>query len=462
MNYSKIPHDWFNFRIRYGRFITYWGDIYSGTLWECQGYDKGFFIIPNYHVHEIINLAPIEKTPGKFKELGWEINDYRIIIRAYEANPAELEFNAKYGPIISKSGHEFKDMFVFGAGASAFCCFGDHKERYENDQWRSPLGYDIFNERYEELCTHFEGVKLAIPEFELKNNTIEECLESDWNKYSTSYFPELTYRHINIQFYLQQLFRQISKHTVEKYYRKNLYQLFAGQIKTRNASQAAYKPVIVNFNYDTILDQFIDKSFGYVTNKIDEYIDWKNRSVVHFKPHGSSNWGWKFPKEVISKLGNNFPSTLYAQKITPALLFYKLLGEYKNMVNENAYGLEIGKKRFGKHSLDKLQIQVVKDEPAYPAMLLPFKEKDEFVMPYHHQIALGFVMGDLERLFVIGWKGSEQHFLDQLEMAVNIKEVIIVNPEFEAVKANLQKHIKSDCIWTHLLNFESFIKAEII
>ncbi|MCU0386232.1 MAG: hypothetical protein MUE38_09400 [Flavihumibacter sp.] len=463
MSYSQIPFDWFDYRNKFGRYITYWGDIYSGSLWECHGYNDGFFIVPNHHLIEIMELNEGDRTPEKYRELGWEISDYRVIVHKYitkELHPQE--FNKSHGPAISKSGQEFKDMFVFGAGASSFCCFGDHKERYENDQWRSPLGYDIFNERYEELCAQFEGVKLAIPKFELKNNTIEECLESDWNKYCTNYFPELTCRHINIQFYLQKLFQKISQHTVERYYRKNLYLSFVEQIKAKSVRQDAYIPVIVNFNYDTILDQFIDKSFHYSTTRIDEYIDWHNRSVVQFKPHGSSNWGWKFPKEVIAKVGNNLPAALYANKVTPAILYYKILGEYKTMVNEYSYGFEIGKRPVGKHSLDKLQIQIINDEPAYPALLLPFKEKDEFVMPYHHQTALGIVMHDMERLFLIGWKGSEQLFLEQLEKAKRIKEVIVVNPEFETVKANLEKHIEAECTWTHVNDFEAFIRNQMI
>jgi hypothetical protein len=463
MSYSQIPFDWFEYQNKFGRYITYWGDIYSGTLWECPGYKDGFFIVPSYHLREIMELKEGDTTPEKYRELGWEVNDHRVIVGKYitsELHPQE--FNKSHGPAISKLGQEFKDMFVFGAGASAFCCFGDHKERYENDQWRSPLGFDIFNERYEELCTHFEGVKLAIPEFELKNNTIEECLESDWNKYSRSYFPELTYRHINIQFYLQKLFQQISKHIIEKYYRKNLYLLLIEQIKSKTLKQDNYTPIIVNFNYDTILDHFIDKSLQYTTTKIYDYIDWQNRSIVHFKPHGSCNWGWKFPKEAIAKFGNNLPAALYAKKVTPAQLYYKIMGKYRSMVNEYSYGFEKGKRPVGKHSLDKQQIQILNDEPAYPALLLPFKEKDEFVMPYNHQTALGFVMHDVERLFLIGWKGSEQLFLEQLEKANQIKEVIVVNPEFEIVKSNLEKHIKAKCTWTHVNNFEEFIKNQMI
>ncbi|MBI1267686.1 MAG: hypothetical protein GC193_09690 [Cryomorphaceae bacterium] len=429
---------------------------------ECPNYTDGFFIIPNYHLEALRNLTDAEKTPKRFRELGHEIKDHRVVVEKYPVDPHSQEFNSSHGPTISKSGQEFSDMFVFGAGASAFCCFGDHKERYENDQWRSPLGYDIFNERYDELCTQFDGVKQAIPEFELKNNNIEECLEADWNKYCNSYIPELTYRHINIQFYLQKLFQRISKHTVEKYYRKNLYQLFTGQIKTRISQEESYRPVIVNFNYDTILDQFLDQSFGYSTIQIDEYIDWHKRSFVHFKPHGSSNWGWKFPQEAISKLGNNIPARLYRQKTIPAELFYSILGEKKNMVNHYSYGFEKGNNTISKHSLDKLQIQVIEHEFAYPALLLPFKDKDEFVMPYHHQTALGYVMSDVKRIFIIGWKGSEQLFLEKLKNTINVKEVVIADPQFEVVKRNLAAYLPENVMYTDAKDFESFIKMEII
>jgi hypothetical protein len=218
----------------------------------------------------------------------------------------------------------------------------------------------------------------------------------------------------------------------------------------------------VNFNYDTILDSFIDKTFSYSTNHIDQYIDWENRNIVHFKPHGSSNWGWRFPNDKISIMQSEPASFLYTNNITPAELYYKWLGDYREMVYEHAYGSEMYGSRIGKHSIDKLKIQIVEDEPAYPALLLPFKEKDEFVMPYHHQTALGVVLKDVERLFVVGWKGSEQLFLSQIEKATKIKEVIIVNPDFDVVKSNLKEHIKTECTWSHIEDFEAFIKREII
>jgi hypothetical protein len=463
MSFGKIPDNWFEFRYKPGRYITYWGDIYTGYLYECPNYDDGFFIIPSYHLNEIQNLTDDEKTPDRYRNLGLEINDSRVIIKCYKIDTIpKQEFNNNSRSHLSKSDQEFKDMYVFGAGASANCCFGDHKSKYEQDRWKAPLGYDIFNERYEEICKQYEGVKLAIPEFELKNNTIEECLESDWNRYSKSYFPELACRHMNIQFYLQDLFQQISKQTLGNYYRKNLYQLFAKQLQDKTVRLSTYRPIIVNFNYDTILDQFLDKTFGFNTNHIDDYINWDRRSVVHFKPHGSCNWGWKFPKEQITKLGKEIPAKLYEQKITPAELFYQILGEYRSMVNDFSYTYEKENNPVGKHSLDKLQIQVINDEPAYPALLLPFKEKDEFVMPYHHKSALKFVLSDVERLFVVGWKGSEQLFLEHLEKAYRLKEVIIVNPEYDTVKSNLEKHIKSECNWNHIENFEVFIKSEVI
>jgi hypothetical protein len=463
MSLGKIPHKWFYSRFKLWRYITYWGDIFTGYLHECPSYEDGFFIIPSYHHNELQNLADDERTPEQYRKLGWEINDHRVIIESYRIDTIpKQEFNTNHRSHLSKSGQEFKEMFVFGAGASANCCFKDHKVKYEQDQWRAPLGFEIFNERYEEICSQFEGVKLAIPEFELKNNTIEECLEADWSRYSKTFFPELTYRHINIQFYLQQLFQKITKHTMGNFYRMNLYQLFAKQLQDKTAKQSSYRPVVINFNYDTILDQFLDKTFRYVTNHIDDYIDWESRSVVHFKPHGSCNWGWKFPKEQITKLGNDIPAKLYEQKVTPAALYYQILGEYRSMVNDYSYTYEKGHNPVGKHSLDKLQIQVVNDEPAYPALLLPFKEKDEFVMPYHHKSALKFVLSDIERLFVIGWKGSEQLFLDELEKAYRLKDVIIVNPDFETVKSNLESHIKTNCTWTHIIDFEDFIKKEMI
>ena len=72
-----------------------------------------------------------------------------------------------------------------------------------------PVGYEIFNERYEDICVKYQAVKYSIPEFDLKGNNIEECLEQEWLTFRKSYNQMVTVRHINIQFYLQELFQKI-------------------------------------------------------------------------------------------------------------------------------------------------------------------------------------------------------------------------------------------------------------
>jgi len=460
---SSIPFDLFHYRTQFGRFYTYWGDIYSGTLHEASDNKEGFFIVPNHQLQEVDGLSFLDRTTERMRELGWEIRDARSIVDHYPVGMNDNEFSVNHGPTISYGNQDFSEMYIFGAGASANCCFGNGKERYVNDPWRSPLGDQIFSSNFDVICRKYHGVLEAIPHFELRNSTIEECLEDDWQKIVHSFRPDLAIRHLNLQFYLQELFRIISSEVVKNHFRFNLFNLFAEHIKTKTTDRDSLRPIIVNFNYDTILDHYLDMKFGYSSRTLNDYIDWDERRFVHFKPHGSCNWGWVLSQQQRAHLTREPAGELYRRRILPWQLYYEILGTAREMVNGSSYGMEMHGKRKGRYSLDKLKIEIVRaDQVAYPALLLPFKEKDEFVMPYYHQTALNVVLPKVQRLVVIGWKGSEQLFLNHLkEKGAGIEQVVVVNPSFEEVKSVLSPYLPKDLHWIHVHDFEAYVKGLI-
>lgn len=456
---SPIPMDWFRYRSKPGTFYTYWGDIYIGTLYEAADYKHGFFIVPNNHLQELNGIPILERTPEKLRELGWEIRDAQMIMRHYPIALNHNEFPVNPGPTIGHSDQDFSEMYIFGAGASANCCFGKGKDVYEKELWRAPLGYQIFGDRFDEVCRKYGGVLEAIPQFELRNNTIEECLEDDWQRIVHSYRPDLAIRHLNLQFYLQELFRIISSEVVRNHFRFNLFNLFAEHIKTKTTDRDSLRPIIVNFNYDTILDHYLDMKFGYNSGTLNDYIDWEERRFVHFKPHGSCNWGWVLSQQQRAHLTREPAAELYRRRVLPWQLYYEILGSAREMVNGSSYGMEMHGKRKGRYSLDKLKIEIVRpDQVAYPALLLPFKEKDEFVMPYYHQTALRILLPKVKRLVVIGWKGSEQLFLNLLrDTAQGIIQVVVVNPEADEVRKVLFPYLPPQVEWRHVKDFETFV-----
>lgn len=462
--HKKIPYKLNKYRNRLGHFITYWGDIYSGSLWELPNYDEGFFVIPNYHLTRIHEMEDHEKSPEKFRKLGYEINDHRVIKKYIAGDFNSSPFNRDpVRPITFTSDLKFRKMFVFGAGASAFCCFDDQALEFEKDGLHPPTGFEIFHERYDEVLRSYIGTKFSVPEFESRGNNIEDCLEGDWLRYRSVYNPQIAMRHINMQYYLQDLFQRVTERVNSKYFRKNLYGLFANKLQKYCATYENDRPTIVSFNYDTILEHFIQLAFGTKYEYLDDYIDWDNRNVIMFKPHGSSNWGWSFPKNVVMDInGQNLSNWLYENKLEPYHIFYELLGDLSEMVYSYSYGYELGDDEddLSKYSLNKQKIEVMTNTGQYyPAMLLPYRNKDELVMPYNHMTALDLVMQKVEELYLIGWKGNEKLFNQKLKRRlINCKLLVIVNPESKEVMDNLNiflnpTKLEIKCIDT----FEEFI-----
>ena len=71
---------------------------------------------------------------------------------------------------------------------------------------------------------------------------------------------------------------------------------------------------------------------------------------------------------------------------------------------------------------------------------MPYRDKDEFVMPYLHMLSMQESLRSIEDLFLIGWKGNEDNFNHYIKTyATNLKRIVIVNPNTEDVKASLAK-----------------------
>lgn len=438
---AKIPPHLWDFQNHSALFITYYGNIYEGSLWNCPGYEGGFFIIPANSLQETMKLSDAERTPDRYRKLGWEIKDYRIIRKVIDREQRFAET-----PIvpIHSTGQKFSKMFVFGAGASSYSVFGEGASSFRTSSYCPPTGYEIFHEKFNDLCEKYPGVMQSLAEFNFRKNDIEGCLEEEWGKYRDYYNPQVTARHINIQFYLQELFSKLSAEVVKRTVRDNLYSLFVRRLQDSLTSPMTNeRAVFVSFNYDTILDSFVE-TFSRPFQDHTDYIDWHSREIVLFKPHGSCNWGWKFrPDRIYSTDRDQQVNELFNKKTEPAQIYFNLLGAPSETVERNSWGTEamLNLDRKGRYSINKNRIEIIpkgSQDPFYPALLLPYRDKDEFVMPYQHHHALDFCLGHVKELYLIGWKGNEELFNRRLkEKASSLTKIVIVNPNSDEVKNHL-------------------------
>lgn len=464
-----IPFEWGRQSCNY---LTYHGDIYPGNICFCPNYKEGFFIIPNINIRTLNALEKAKQTPEEYRNLGWEIRDRKII--PYEPIPSTQNFGEDdKSPTQWRSGDDkWKRMFVFGAGASAFCSFGENTTNFMQSPLRPPIGTDIFHTRYSSLIEQFPGAEEIIPFFEDRGWDIEACMQEEWEKAMHSFNPKITSRHINIQFYLSELFRKISAEVFTKHKRGNLYSLFSLKLQTHlsKPQNSKEKVGIVSFNYDTILDQFIESNFSAPFANMNNYIDWQKRQVVLFKPHGSCNWGWEFlPGKIDPKIQgqHKIANHLYSTQTLPAIIYYDMLGDLNTNVYQGAWAMEesVHPRGVGRFTINKNRIKNFSSTHGnfFPALLMPYRDKDEFVMPYSHFHALRTYLNHIEELYLIGWKGNEDAFNHQINLhAPNLKKIIIVNPDANSVKENLSKVLKIDKIQFEVINtFEEFVRYKM-
>jgi hypothetical protein len=171
------------------------------------------------------------------------------------------------------------------------------------------------------------------------------------------------------------------------------------------------KVLITSFNYDTLFEEAITQHYGYAYNDMTDYIEAK-RKMILFKPHGSWNWVRQFKTYTTMMMNRNdrmFSEILFNEKRTYAQIFRDLEENIK-ITNE----LPV-------HNKDD------RNRPFLPQLLIPFTDKDEFVMPEAHRRTLEQNLGTLEEILIIGWKGTEQRFKTLLGQMIGNKAIKITS-----------------------------------
>jgi hypothetical protein len=464
----QIPPEWWDYQNNPAYFVTYYGDIYHGRIVEDARFPDRFFIISNNQAVDYRNLKQEERTIENYCRLGWEIRDPIMIKLAFKAETLGVTAGSKdrtrYG------NQTWKRMFVFGAGASANCVFGEELAGLKNSSMCPPLGPELFDKRFGEVLQFFKGASSSVSVFNDNGKDIEGSLEAEWDLIRNAYNPNVSIRHLNIQFYLYSLFSQISNHVIRFHSRDNLFGLFAHKLQKYLAGEPDERVALVSFNYDTILDHYIGDVFRHSFEQMDDYIDYNKRQVLLFKPHGSCNWGWPVTQRhhLRSTLGQ-FHEAVYEVGAEPWEINYSILGNMNEMVHKHAWGMEreVTENGLSRYTINKNRIEVISpNKEFYPALLMPYRDKDEFVMHYDHHHALKWFTGQFEELYLIGWKGNERVFNNLLKDHGNrLQKIVIVNPneqENKEVSQSLSKFLDLNRYKVEVINtFEEFVRKEM-
>ncbi len=167
-------------------------------------------------------------------------------------------------------------VFIFGAGASYGCL-----PESSGQAPRAPLVDELFHDGYR-ACLHL----LSPTEFKECQSAASACgslekwLTDRWEavdklKQPTSRSGELAFFG-RVTFYLWDLLQQVSI----AYPYGNAYRDFLARLKANDEEFS-----LISFNYDTLLDQAFEITFGRPLTSLEEYA-----AAPLIKPHGSVNW----------------------------------------------------------------------------------------------------------------------------------------------------------------------------
>jgi hypothetical protein len=277
-------------------------------------------------------------------------------------------------------------MVIFGAGASfdssstytlGMVPPGTTQTDRDNDFNRPPLAKDVFANRplFIEAVEAFPQCKTIVhklrdPAVTSGQTSIQARLQEIEEQAKT--YPQAQQELEAVRRYLQ---RAITECEVR--WRNNTRKI-TNHLALLREIQRTHKTVepvcLVTFNYDTLIEDAL-ADLGLEIKHMDDYT--RSSALFRlFKLHGSVNWG--------HVLENRFPST----ELQPSHQF--VLCDPSTMRSP-----DIG------HTL-------------FPAIAIPVQKKSIFECPQPMLQEFVSLLGAVRKILVLGWRASEEHFLDLL------------------------------------------------
>jgi hypothetical protein len=226
---------------------------------------------------------------------------------------------------------------------------------------------------------------------------VEEELERirDAGSIDPGHFVELN----AIRFYIRDVIRRVQGKWRGRHAGVTNYVTLMGEL--REWQRRTGEPVrLVTFNYDTMLEEACAAALtGFGTDlrrqlgKDDFSVYIRSPDFRIYKPHGSVDWVQLLATPAPSDSDNDFDAVI-------------ALGDNIDLVQDPfRYGYE-NKATALEDRSDSASARL-----AIPAIALPLTEKTQFVFPDNHLQSLSADLAEVSKVITIGWRGSENHFL---------------------------------------------------
>ncbi len=382
-------HDLYEFRF-------YYGDVKYGILSEDHAHKK-IYLIPPTKIRELNNGA-------KASDVGEPVN----IAGIRRWRPATHSPTINHPPSYSLvNPPAIRKLIILGAGASYDCGIKD-------DKLKPPLANDLFkNSCIGQFSPYYQGAFQLCSDL-AHTNDIEAYFQRKWDRIIAHYDPNSLSKLIDVQFYLHELFMDISKKCINPM--ESNYKCLVNLVNDYSVSTGEHV-LFVNFNYDLLLEDALKRSVKYSFDNLDDYVDYSKRKLLLIKPHGSCN----FIKRLDPSISEILPPHYEMRSVsTLAQFLYKDNRDLDYIFSKLNSDIEL---------LNRDEVLRNTDMPELvtylPQLLIPYKSKDSFVMPEKHEIWMDYFLSQIDEIIVIGWKGTEAKFQDLLKRKLQNKKVTI-------------------------------------
>jgi len=317
-------------------------------------------------------------------------------------------------------------LVILGAGASYDSLpleVMDSLSPEDVENYRPPLATDLFSAR-----PSFGAVLDKYPECaalvgELRRSigagaAVEEELEKLLERADTH--PLLHRGLTALRFYLQETlwtcgtkWRELS-HGVTNY---ATFFLRLDEWRNRRNEEVC----VVNFNYDLLADDAMMSTLGVDLSSVEMFV--ADPRYKYLKVHGSSNWG----RRVKAPGGTHYSKADHARRI----------------LIENAPDLDTTED-FVVRDPD----QPPSDSSPYPSILLPaiavpVTTKSSFECPGNTVYALDRAIEQTMKILIIGWRGSEYHFLEHFSHLPGMAPKVQIVGASDEGTAETARHLAS-------------------
>jgi len=281
-------------------------------------------------------------------------------------------------------------LVILGAGASFDSVPSNPTLPATYSPLRPPLADQLFDNRpiYHEAMQRFRDLHSISGELAHRHGlSLERKLQS--LAAEAADYPERYKQLMSVRYYIQYILWRGEEEWVRDIgANATNYRALLDQIDRWRKHD---EPVcLVSFNYDRLIEHALNEA-RVPTNQLSDYI--ASTRFKLFKVHGSIHWVRTVRSEHLepTELGHHWPSTF--------------------AVIANAATLEFSK-----------QFEIAGDYPTgfrngdfvAPAIAVPLEDKTEFELPEEHLRLLKSLIPQTDRMLIIGWRATEQHFLRML------------------------------------------------